>query len=272
LIGLNGAVVPQSIDHIVIAVRDLERASADFAAAGFTVTPGGEHTGGATHNALVSFVDGAYFELIAIKDPEKAKGHRWFEALDRADGAIDFALLAPGLEETSTRLSEAGLAGAGPRNGGRLRPDGRQVEWRTLQLTSDPAAPLPFLIEDLTPRALRVPDGAATRHPLGNLHVAGLTIAVGDLATAATAFTALLGPSIDRPDAETAGGQAGQRFRVGSQWIDLLQPGDAESDIGRFRQARGDGIARIVLAGAGSGSTQTLPGELTHGVQIRVDE
>ena len=29
------------IDHIVIAVNDLERAVADYAAAGFTVTPAG---------------------------------------------------------------------------------------------------------------------------------------------------------------------------------------------------------------------------------------
>lgn len=264
--------MPQSIDHIVIAVRDLERASADFAAAGFTVTPGGEHTGGATHNALISFVDGAYFELIAVKDPEKAKGHRWFAALDQDDGAIHFALHTPGLEETSNRLSEAGLAVEGPRDGGRLRPDGRQVGWRTLQLKSDPVAPLPFLIEDLTPRALRVPDGVATRHPLGNVRVAGLTIAVGELKTASQAFTALLGPGIDRPAAEIAGAHAAKRFQVGSQWIDLVQPGDPESDIGRFRQERGDVISQIVLAGAGSGAGQTLPSAFTHGVRITVDE
>ena len=51
----------QGIDHIVIAVRDLAAASDDYARLGFTVTLGGEHTGGATHNALISFAYGAYF-------------------------------------------------------------------------------------------------------------------------------------------------------------------------------------------------------------------
>ena len=66
----------QNIDHIVIVVRDLARASADYARAGFTVTPGGEHTGGATHNALITFADGAYLELLAFKVPGKTE-HRW---------------------------------------------------------------------------------------------------------------------------------------------------------------------------------------------------
>ena len=54
------------IDHIVILVRDLAAASAEHAKLGFTVTPGGAHRHGATHNALISFADGTYFELIAF--------------------------------------------------------------------------------------------------------------------------------------------------------------------------------------------------------------
>ena len=56
----------QSIDHIVILVRNLEEAIADYTALGFTVTPGGVHADGATHNALVPFDDGSYLELIAF--------------------------------------------------------------------------------------------------------------------------------------------------------------------------------------------------------------
>ena len=32
--------MPSRIDHIIIGVRDLAQASADYVAAGFTVTPG----------------------------------------------------------------------------------------------------------------------------------------------------------------------------------------------------------------------------------------
>ncbi|CAN5787356.1 hypothetical protein BH18ACT11_BH18ACT11_23530 [soil metagenome] len=34
------------LDHLVILVRDLELASADYESLGFAVTPGGEHAGG----------------------------------------------------------------------------------------------------------------------------------------------------------------------------------------------------------------------------------
>jgi catechol 2,3-dioxygenase-like lactoylglutathione lyase family enzyme len=46
-------------DHIVILVRDLAQAVSDYNARGFTVTPGGEHVGGDTHNALVCLADEA---------------------------------------------------------------------------------------------------------------------------------------------------------------------------------------------------------------------
>lgn len=258
--------MPISIDHIVIAVKDLGQASADYAAAGFTVTPGGEHTGGATHNSLVSFADGTYFELIAIKDPSKITGHRFFTLLEKGDGSVAFALLSADLAVESAAISARGLQTVGPRIGGRLRPDGQQVDWRTLQLESDPEAPLPFLIDDQTPRVLRVPDGAATKHPLGDLTVSGITIAVADLAATSTVFTKLLSEGAD-VTSSVPGVAAARRFAVGSQWIDLAQPSDG-SEIGAFQGERGDGLFQIHLAGGASASE--LPFNLTHGVHISV--
>ena len=43
----------EGIDHVVIAVADLDRAIADFDALGFTVVRGGSHPGLGTHNALL---------------------------------------------------------------------------------------------------------------------------------------------------------------------------------------------------------------------------
>ena len=65
------------LDHIVIGVHDLAAAAADFTQAGFQVTPGGEHSSGNTHNALVTFADGAYLELIAFKDHQIDPTHKW---------------------------------------------------------------------------------------------------------------------------------------------------------------------------------------------------
>jgi catechol 2,3-dioxygenase-like lactoylglutathione lyase family enzyme len=47
-----------ALDHVVIAVNDLDRAVADYQSLGFTVYPGGVHHGGVSHNALIVFEDG----------------------------------------------------------------------------------------------------------------------------------------------------------------------------------------------------------------------
>ena len=264
--------VALSIDHIVIAVRDLARASADYEAAGFTVTPGGEHTGGATHNALVTFGDGAYFELIAFKEPDRPQEHRWWAKLAKGEGLVDFALFAADLDAVATRLRGAGLAIEGPLDGGRLRPDGQRIAWRTL-LPTPTASPLPFLIDDVTPRELRVPGGGATRHRLGVPGFAGVVVAVADLDGSAPAFSALLGTgaAVAQPAAEGAG--RGQRFALsGEQWIGLVEPDGADGPLTRHLAARGDGPYEIVLAAAGDDVEpgSLLPLDQAHGARIRI--
>jgi hypothetical protein len=258
--------VVQGIDHIVIAVRDLATASADYAAAGFTVTPGGEHAGGATHNALISFGDGAYFELIAFKNPDQPQEHRWWSLLSKGEGLVDFALLSDDLARESARLSAAGLS-ANLRDGGRLRPDGQRIAWRSFSLESTPPARLPFVIEDVTARNLRVPDGAATSHPLGVTGVAGVVVAVSDLAQSAPAFATLLDNDGTETSPSIDGAAAARRFPLGTQWIELVQP-TSGSALAQHISTRGDGPYEIVLTG--TGAPTTLPNSATHGARIRV--
>jgi catechol 2,3-dioxygenase-like lactoylglutathione lyase family enzyme len=118
------------IDHIVIAVRDLERAAVNFSKAGFTVTPGGEHSGGVTHNALIALADGSYFELIAWKRPPDTPDNGWWRCLQAGEGFIDYALRADDLDAEVARLRDAGLDVPDPVAGGRTRPDGQRVEWQ----------------------------------------------------------------------------------------------------------------------------------------------
>ena len=52
------------LDHLVILVRDVDRAVRDYEGLGFAVTPGCEHAGGPTRNALTPFKDGSYLESL----------------------------------------------------------------------------------------------------------------------------------------------------------------------------------------------------------------
>src|SRR5207244_2292539 len=64
--------------------------------------------------------------------------------------------------------------------GGRTRPDGIRLDWRTAILS----APLPFIIQDLTSRELRVPQGAAAQHANGAGGIAKVILGAKELADA----------------------------------------------------------------------------------------
>jgi catechol 2,3-dioxygenase-like lactoylglutathione lyase family enzyme len=259
----------QGIDHIVIAVRDLATASDDYARLGFTVTPGGEHTGGATHNALIPFADGAYFELIAFREPDRPQEHKWWARFAKGEGTVDFALLSESVDFEGDRLKQAGIEIDGPHDGGRLRPDGQRIAWRNLSLAAT-GAPLPFIIEDVTTRDLRVATGAATEHKLGVTGVAGLILLVGDLDRAASPYQILLDTPGESSKSPIEGVRRARRFRFGSQWIELAEADPGAAERQRHIQERGAGPYEIILAGAGANAEQ-LPLDLTHGARIRFD-
>ncbi|MDQ3693413.1 MAG: VOC family protein [Chloroflexota bacterium] len=255
------------LDHIVIGVHDLAAAAADFTQAGFQVTPGGEHSSGNTHNALVAFADGAYLELIAFKDRQIDPAHKWGAQLAAGEGFLDFALLAGDLDGEAARLARAGVVTGGVRPLGRLRPDGERIEW--LLLSPDTSThPLPFLIDDLTPRQRRVPGGAATEHPLGVTGVAGVSLLVPDLLTTAEKFAALLDTPGREITSHIAGVASAQRFDLDSQWIELAQPRPDAQDLLDVLAERGPAPYEVSLTGRGSG--ELLPVARTHQARIRV--
>jgi catechol 2,3-dioxygenase-like lactoylglutathione lyase family enzyme len=258
----------QGIDHIVIAVRDLAAASDDYARLGFTVTPGGEHTGGATHNALISFADGAYFELIAFREPDRPQDHKWWGRFAKGEGTVDFAILSESVDFEGDRLKQAGIEIDGPHDGGRLRPDGQRIAWRNLGLAAA-GAPLPFMIEDVTSRDLRVPSGAATEHSLGVTGIAGLILLVDDLNRGSGPYQTLLDTPGESSTPTIDAVRRARRFTSGSQWIELAEAAPSAADLQRHIEERGAGPYEIVLAGGAD--TERLPLDLTHGARIRVE-
>jgi catechol 2,3-dioxygenase-like lactoylglutathione lyase family enzyme len=254
--------VIHGIDHLVILVRDLEQAVADYAALGFAVTPGGEHADGATHNALVPFADGSYLELIAFR--QEVPDHRWARHRALGEGLVDFALLPDAIAEDIAAARGRGLEYRGPTPGGRLRPDGQRVEW----FIGEPPTPdMPFLCADVTPRELRVPAGEAREHPNGAIGIAELTVAVADAPASAARYQALLGIEPVVLDAHTV------TFGLGSTRITLAAPAsDAPADAAlRDRlQARGEGPLAFALHGGRGTAGALLSQQLSHGVDIGI--
>ena len=235
-----------AIDHVVILVHDLAAATSDYAALGFTVTPGGVHADGATHNALVAFADGSYLELIAFR--RAAPDHIWWRHTTNGEGLIDFALLPDAIDEDVAAARLRGLDMTGPFSGGRERPDGVRIAWKTAR----PATPdLPFLCGDVTPRDLRVPTGAARLHPNGVTGIARVLVATRDLAVSAARYRALLG-------IEGTTVTEGVSFELGASAIVLTALNEHH---------RREGPCALELRG---GASVDLDPAITHGVPIRL--
>ena len=223
-----------ALDHVVIAVGDLEQAIADYRSVGFTVVPGGRHPGRTSHNALIVFDDGAYIELIAWTAPNDAE--RW-NVMHRTygDGFMDFALIPDDLPRATAEAKARGLPLNGPIDGGRVRPDGVELKWQTArQETFD----LPFLCGDVTPRALRVPQGESGRHANGALGIPRLVVAVNDVQASRARYAALLGRD---------------SLRLHACEITLASPGAAtvpgfERQTAQRLQTRGEGPCGIAIA------------------------
>ncbi len=222
------------LDHVVVLVPDLDAAVQAWHARGFTVTPGGVHADGQTHNALVGFADGSYVELIAFRVPNPE--HRW--ARYRGFwGPIDVCLLAPALAETVQRLRALGVPYTDPSEGGRTRPDGVMLRWRGAFPEREDLG-LPFFIEDLTARELRVPHGKQAIHANAAQGIAQVRFGVSDLATAQPAFDALFGKAEPLPHARV------YRLEGCSVWVQ--QPTNAqEAD---WVKRRGAGPLAITIA------------------------
>jgi len=178
----------RGFDHVVLVVPGLAAAVAEHRERGFTVTPGGEHSGGLTHNALVGFQEGTYLELLAFHDLATARGkHSWAPVAERGGGWADFALLSDDLRQDVAALGD--LVARPPEDGGRTRPDGIRVAWRVARLEK----PLPFVIEDLTARELRVPGGDAAKHANRTTGLAGIVLGATDPARVTERYAVLRG-------------------------------------------------------------------------------
>ncbi|PJF47901.1 MAG: VOC family protein [Candidatus Thermofonsia Clade 3 bacterium] len=229
------------LDHVVILVEDPDAAQRQWRDAGFNVAPGGVHADGLTHNALICFADGSYIELLAFRT-QAGTAHRW-ERFRAFPGPIDYAIMLHDLPAFVQQVNGRGLGYTPAIEGGRQRPDGVTIRWRT-SWPPQGAEGLPFLIEDLTPRELRVPAGEHRNHPNGAQRIAELIVAVNDPDRATHDLAALLSSAVMSTDGPHA-------FALGSAMLYICRLSEYPA-LAR----RGPGPASLTVALAGSGLWQ----------------
>jgi catechol 2,3-dioxygenase-like lactoylglutathione lyase family enzyme len=249
------------IDHIVIAVPELDAAIRSYGDAGFTVVRGGRHNIG-THNALIAFADGAYLELIAFLNP--IPGHPWHTALEHGGGIVDFCMQTDDLASDVELLRCAGAAMNDPNPMTRDRPDGFRVAW-VLAIPRPPFnGQVPFLIRDETPRDERVPRERTHRN--GITGIASITIAVADVGAASRYYARVLGrPGV--PIQREGLDASGVRFAIGPHGVELVAPKSSNGPIAAWLKALGPSPYQAALKG---GARSALDGAKLLGARLAV--
>jgi catechol 2,3-dioxygenase-like lactoylglutathione lyase family enzyme len=232
------------IDHLVIAVPDLDAAIKTYRDLGFTVVAGGRHTGVGTDNALIVFRDGSYLELVGFYEPRP--DHRWWAPLQQGGGLVDFCLQTSDLRGDADVLRRAGADLGDPEPRGRHRPDGVEVRWTCVLARGAHRGVAPFVIAEETGRAERVP--SLRPHANGVTGIGRVTVAVQDLVPVRRWYEQALGASgqdLACPEL----GAAGARFAVGPHTFEFLAPTGAGA-IRVWLAARGASPYAATLVGA----------------------
>jgi hypothetical protein len=180
------------IDHLVIAVRDLDDAADELERrVGLAATGGGRHPTLGTQNRLAWLGD-TYLELVSIADRSVAEGS-WLgvptlAALERGGGLATWAIATDsiGADVEALRAMGSGFGDSTP--GERERPDGTVVRWQlAIGGALGPAEP-PFLIEHEPSSAEWTEGDRAARstehHPIGGpVRLEVLELPVANVAT-----------------------------------------------------------------------------------------
>jgi hypothetical protein len=189
------------IDHVLIAVDDLERARLAWERLGFTLTPRGRHLQQGTGNYCIMFARD-YIELLGVVDA--AQGAGGLDAfLKDGEGPRGLAFAASSGDETAAALLRRGLHPGAPRDLSRQLelPEGTVLP--RFQLVSLPPEETPalstFVCQHLTPELVRRPAWLA--HANGVVGLAGVCVIVEATEPLVPAYEKLFGAGVVGTDA-----------------------------------------------------------------------
>lgn len=139
------------IDHLVYATPDLDSGIEEIERAlGVRATPGGQHPGRGTRNALIALGPTSYLEIIA-PDPNQppAREPRSFGIDELKDSRlVAWAVKGENLEKFRKEALSNGIPLSEIRLGNRRRSDGVELSWQVTDLSTPIAnAVIPFFID-----------------------------------------------------------------------------------------------------------------------------
>lgn len=208
------------IDHLRLAVQDLDVARTTWQTLGFTVAPLSHHIGGATANYTIAFSSG-HLELIGLTgagdDPPQALV-KFLQ--DRGDGVLGLAFGAKDARAAHTALSKQGLS-IDVSDVSRHQPleDGTVLEprFRRVRLAEAATPSLSAHIsQHMTPELVHRKEWV--KHPNGAKSIEGVSVIVREPRELIGAYETLFGPK------SASSGLGRLDVTVNKQMIRFLSP------------------------------------------------
>lgn len=254
------------VDHVVVAVRDLDAAAKAWAAIGFTMSPRGTHSAHLGTGNYTTAFDEDYLELLGVvtpterNEPTRAALEQRGEGLERTAFTTDDA--AAGVEELRSR----GLVPLGPIDFGRPvdLPNGGtgEAKFRVFRWPNDqnPGGMHIFACQHLTRDMVWIPEIQVQAN--GAKRIARIEILTADPAAAAAKMAGL----IDRPAQPTpdgwrvpSGGRRADFLFYDRATFERLYPAVVRAG------APADGAVALVLGTADMARAAAASGGIAHG-------
>jgi hypothetical protein len=147
----NSKTLLSRVDHLVYATPDLDRGVDEIEKLlGVRATPGGQHPGRGTRNALIALGPTSYLEIIGPDPQQPAPKEPRAFGIDKLTRSklVTWIVKSTDLERDRDKAVRLGVPYGEVRAGSRRRPDGTELAWRftnTNVLLGDGI--VPFLID-----------------------------------------------------------------------------------------------------------------------------
>jgi catechol 2,3-dioxygenase-like lactoylglutathione lyase family enzyme len=258
------------VDHVVVAVRDLDAAAAAWKKLGFTLSPRGTHSAHmGSGNYTIVFTDD-YMELLGVLAPT-----------DHNRATVEFLAAREGIERVAfttddaaggvAELQERGLAATGPvsfgrpvdlPNGGKSEAKFNVFHW---PLSERPAGLRIFACQHLTPETVWIPE--LQTHANGAKKLVRVEILAKDPENAATHMAVLINQEVtitaDGFEVKSGGTRASFLFYDAStfktRYPDAVRNG-----------AVSEGAVAIVIATDDLAKVSAIAGAVPHGGAVSI--
>ncbi|HUJ86536.1 MAG TPA: VOC family protein [Burkholderiales bacterium] len=205
------------IDHVVIAVRDLDRAQESYTRLGFTLTPRGFHTLGSANHCIMFGSD--YVELLAL--PLQHPAMRYYaDFLARGEGLAAFALASANADAAHAELAADGIEADAPLDFSRpvrLAQGEREAAFRIVQLApAQTPGCRSFVCQHRTRDLVWRPEYQT--HAVGATGLAALAVVAEDPVGAAADYARLFASRPQKIDEGLLVQTGSAPIAVGSRW------------------------------------------------------